>query len=104
MGEADAPHTVSLERAVELVTEKKAVDAAKRILTFELQGIEVLNGRYGPYITNGNKNAKVPKDKEPATLTLKECEELLAAAPARRTRKKKAKKKLGKHYFNIVLN
>ena len=91
--ETDDPHTVNLERAMELVSEKKAADAAKKILTFEAQGIEVLNGRFGPYITNGQKNAKVPKDKEPKTLTLAECEELLAAAPVRRARKKKAKKK-----------
>ena len=78
---------------MQLVSEKKAADAAKKILTFEAQGIEVLNGRFGPYITNGQKNAKVPKDKEPKTLTLAECEELLAAAPIRRARKKKAKKK-----------
>ena len=73
--------------------EKKVADAAKKILTFEPQGIEVLNGRYGPYVTNGEKNAKVPKDIEPNTLTLAACEELLAAAPTRRNRKKKAKKK-----------
>ena len=91
--ETDDPHTVSLERAIELVLEKKAADAAKKILTFEAQGIEVLNGRYGPYVTNGEKNAKVPKDIEPNTLTLAACEELLAAAPVRRARKKKAKKK-----------
>ena len=91
--ETDDPHTVRLERAIELVLEKKAADAAKKILTFEAQGIEVLNGRYGPYVTNGEKNAKVPKDIEPNTLTLAACEELLAAAPVRRARKKKAKKK-----------
>ena len=91
--ETDDPHTVNLERAIELVLEKKVADAAKKILTFEPQGIEVLNGRYGPYVTNGEKNAKVPKDIEPNTLTLAACEELLAAAPVRRTRKKKAKKK-----------
>ena len=75
-----------------LVTEKQAADAAKKILFFDNEGIEVLNGRYGPYVTNGSKNAKVPKDKEPSDLTLRDCEELLAAAPARRARKKKAKK------------
>jgi DNA topoisomerase-1 len=53
----------------------------------------VLNGRYGPYITDGNKNAKIPKDREPKDLTLQECEELLAAAPERKGRKKKAVKK-----------
>ena len=49
----------------------------------------VLNGRYGPYITNKKKNAKVPKDKEPKELTLEECKELLANAPERGRRRKK---------------
>jgi DNA topoisomerase-1 len=54
----------------------------------------VLNGRYGPYITDKKKNARVPKDREPKTLTLEECIELLAAAPerGRRGNKKAAKK------------
>ena len=90
--DTDDPYTITLDRAVSLVLEKKAADAAKKILSFDDEGIDVLDGRYGPYITNGSKNAKVPKDKEPSDLTLQECEELLAAAPAKRVRKKKAKK------------
>ena len=43
----------------------------------------MLNGRYGPYITDRVKNAKIPKDREPKTLTLDECKELIAAAPER---------------------
>jgi DNA topoisomerase-1 len=42
-----------------------------------------LNGRYGPYITDKQRNAKIPKDKEPKSLTLEECQALLAAAPVR---------------------
>ncbi len=57
----------------------------------------MLNGRYGPYITDKAKNARVPKDREPKSLTLEECIELLAAAPARGRRgKKKTKKKTAK--------
>ena len=44
----------------------------------------MLNGRYGPYITDKLKNAKIPKDKTPKELTLEECQALLAAAPERR--------------------
>jgi len=56
----------------------------------------VLNGRYGPYITDGTKNAKIPKDIEPDSLNLEQCLELLAAAPVRKGRGKKkvAKKKI----------
>jgi DNA topoisomerase-1 len=46
----------------------------------------VLKGRYGPYVTDKKKNAKVPKDREPASLTLEECQALLAAAPERKGR------------------
>jgi DNA topoisomerase-1 len=92
------PYNIKLEQALELVAAKKEFDANKFIKSFEGTDIEVLNGRYGPYITDGTKNAKIPKDKEPKDLTQKECEELLAAAPERRGRfgKKAAKKKVVK--------
>ncbi len=88
----DDPFTVGLERALELISEKKEADANRTIKEFEAEGIRVLNGRYGPYITDGNKNAKVPKDTDPATLTLAQCQEAIEKAPARRG-KKAAKKK-----------
>ena len=91
----DDPYTVELPRALELIEAKKIEDANRLILDFEEHGIQVLNGRYGPYITNKEKNARVPKDREPKSLTLEECIELLAAAPVRGKRgKKKAKKKV----------
>ncbi len=89
----DDPYTIELSRALELIKEKKVLDANRIIQDFEEQGIQVLNGRYGPYITDKSKNARVPKDREPDSLTLEECIELLAAAPLRGRRgKKKAKK------------
>ena len=87
------PYNITHEQAMELVNAKKEFDANKFIKSFEGTDIEVLNGRYGPYVTNGQKNAKIPKDKTSASLTLQECEELLAAAPERRGSKKKAVKK-----------
>jgi DNA topoisomerase-1 len=93
----DDPYTIELPRALELIEEKKIEDANRIIQDFEEEGIQVLNGRYGPYITDKAKNARVPKDREPKSLTLEECIELLAAAPARGRRgKKKAKKKAAK--------
>ncbi|VAW50933.1 DNA topoisomerase I [hydrothermal vent metagenome] len=87
------PYNITFEQAMELVTAKKEFDANKHIKDFPGTNIEVLNGRWGPYITDGLKNAKIPKDKEPKSLTQKECEELLAAAPFRRGKKKKSAKK-----------
>ena len=84
----DDPYTIDLPRALELVREKKAADAAKYIKVFEKEGISILNGRYGPYITDGKKNARIPKDREAQDLTLQECQDLIAAAPAGRKRRK----------------
>lgn len=94
----DDPYTITLERALVIIAEKKEADANRLILDFEDEGIQVLNGRYGPYITNKEKNAKVPKDREPKSLTLEECIELLAKAPVRKKRggKKKVAKKAAK--------
>ena len=85
----DDPYTINLERALELIEEKKQADANRIIQDFEDAGIQVLNGRYGPYITDKSKNARVPKDRDPKSLTLDECRELLAAAPERGRRGKK---------------
>jgi DNA topoisomerase-1 len=87
----DDPYTITLERALQLIAEKKIADANRLILDFPDAGIQVLNGRYGPYITNKLKNAKIPKDKTPKALTLEECQALLAAAPERRGRGMKRK-------------
>ena len=93
----DDPYTIELPRALELIEEKIVEDANRIIQDFKEEGIQVLNGRYGPYITDKTKNARVPKDREPKSLTLEECIKLLAAAPVRGRRgKKKTKKKAAK--------
>jgi len=76
----DDPYTIELARAIELIR-AKAEAAANRIIQDFGNGVQVLNGRYGPYITDGEKNARIPKDKEPKELTAEECAALLAAAP-----------------------
>ncbi len=88
------PYNITLEQALELVAAKKEFDANKYIKSFEGTDIEVLNGRFGPYITDGTKNAKIPKELEPKKLTLEECVKILAEAPVRKGRgfKKAAKK------------
>jgi DNA topoisomerase I len=79
----DDPYTVSLERALEVIRLKQEADANRLIRDFGVDNIQVLNGRYGPYITDKVKNARIPKDRDPRSLTLEECRELLAAAPVR---------------------
>jgi len=79
----DDPYTVTLERAQEVIRLKKEADANRIIQDFPEAGIQVLNGRYGPYITDKKKNAKIPKERDPKALTLEECQALLAAAPER---------------------
>ncbi len=79
----DDPYEITPERALEVIREKEIADANRLILDFPDAGIQVLNGRYGPYITDKARNAKIPKDKEPKSLTLEECKTLLAAAPER---------------------
>jgi DNA topoisomerase-1 len=83
----DDPFTVTEERAHELIAEKEVAEASKYITQFEGSKIAVLNGRYGPYISDGAKNAKIPKDVKPEDLTLEQCEELIKAAPVRKKKR-----------------
>lgn len=78
------PYSIELERAKELILEKRKADAEKFIKTFEEnENVQVLKGKWGPYIKVGRKNVKIPKDKDPAELTLEECLELAENAPAK---------------------
>ena len=91
---SEDPRTITLEEALELYDEKLKTEAEKNIADFG-DGVKVLNGRYGPYITNGKKNAKIPKDTDPKSITHDEAKKLLAEAPAkssRRTTQKSARK------------
>ena len=90
----DDPYTIELPRALQLVADKLEMLANRIILDFG-NGVQVLNGRYGPYITDGEKNARIPKEQEPKELTEAQCVELLAAAPVKKGRfgKKTAAKK-----------
>lgn len=92
--EGDDPYTLTQERALQLVQEKKEFDANREIKIFDDTDIKILRGRYGPYITNGEKNARIPKDVEdPATLDLETCMELIAKAPPPKSRRKASAKK-----------
>jgi DNA topoisomerase-1 len=79
----DDPYEITPERALEVIREKEIADANRLITDFPDAGIQVLNGRFGPYITDKQRNAKIPKDRDPKSLSLSECQAMLAAAPAR---------------------
>ena len=73
----DDPYTVDLARAVFLIEEKEEIARNRIIKSFDGSDIQVLNGRYGPYISDGKLNGRIPKDREPASLTLEEVIKLL---------------------------
>lgn len=95
LGKEHDPHTVDEETAIELILAKRKADAEKHIKSFdENADVQVLNGRWGPYIKVGRKNVKIPKDTEPESLTLEQCLELAEKAPEKKGRARgKAKKK-----------
>jgi DNA topoisomerase I len=81
------PYTIPLARAIELIEAKRIADANRLIKAFpENAEIQILNGRFGPYIKAGKKNVKIPKGKEPASLTLEECIVLADATPEKKGR------------------
>jgi DNA topoisomerase-1 len=81
------PYTITPSRAVELIQAKREADANRLIKSFpENAEIQVLNGRFGPYIKAGKKNVKIPKGKLPEELTLEECVTLAENAPESRGR------------------
>ncbi len=66
------PYTITFEDAVTILREKQEANANKVIHNFEKEGIQVLNGRYGPYIKKGKDNYKIPKDKSAEYLTIED--------------------------------
>jgi DNA topoisomerase-1 len=77
------------QEAIELIKEKIELDANININNFEESGIKVLNGRFGPYITNGKVNVKIPKDVEPKSLDEEKCIEMIKNAPPKRKGKRR---------------
>lgn len=90
------PLKISIEEAKEIYEEKKKAIAEKNIKEFK-GGIKVLNGPYGPYIKSGKKNAKIPDNLDPKTLTEAQAKEILATPPQRNvSRGRKSKVKVNK--------
>ncbi|WP_240125718.1 DNA topoisomerase I [Thermomonas alba] len=73
----DDPYTIDLARALFLIEEKEAIARNRVIKEWPDHGVQVLNGRFGPYLSDGKRNGKIPKDRDPASLTLAEALQLL---------------------------
>lgn len=85
------PMELTLDEAIELVEAKKKQEAEKFIKVFEEESeLEVLNGRFGPYIAYKGSNYKIPKGTDPKALTLEECKTIIENQPAKKTASKKA--------------
>jgi DNA topoisomerase-1 len=81
------PYSITQERAVDLIKAKREADANRTLKIFaDNDDVQILNGRFGPYIKAGKKNVKIPKGKVPAELTLEECLALAANAPEKKGR------------------
>ena len=87
------PHEVTLDQALKLVADHKQMLKERIIKAFDGEGIEILKGRYGPFVTDGKRNASVPKDVEPESLSLEQCRKMLDEAPPKGRRGKFGKKK-----------
>jgi len=88
LGRNIKPDAITLEHAIETIQSQKDKNTKKVIREFPGdEGIKVLNGRYGPYISDGKGNHKIPKGKNPATLTLEECREIIGQGSAKTAKK-----------------
>jgi DNA topoisomerase-1 len=88
--DGDDPHTITLERAIELIIAKRAADAKALLKVFaEDETVRILEGRYGPYIKAGKKNVKIPKTEEPMSIDWARAQELIEEAAKRPPRKRK---------------
>jgi DNA topoisomerase I len=87
----DDPYTITAERAAELIIEKK--DAEKKKVISDFGDIQVLNGRYGPYITMEKNNFRIPREMDPGKLTKEECLKIIEKGGTKKKSTKTIKKK-----------
>ncbi len=73
----DDPYSLSRERALELIAEKKIADKSRELRAFDDSNVRILNGKFGPYITDGTRNARLPKETDPNDISLEAATVLL---------------------------
>lgn len=93
----DNPYKIELDRAIELIEEKREKDRSRTIKIFEEdKDLQILNGRWGPYIVCKKKNYRIPKGTEAESLTLKQCMEIVESngksEKGKKTKKTSSKK------------
>ncbi|MCW3806769.1 type I DNA topoisomerase [Plebeiibacterium marinum] len=89
----DDPLSIELDRAIVLIEEKRKADREKFIKSFdEDPELQILNGRWGPYIAYQKKNYKIPKDTDPKELSFEDCQKLIKEGGKKTTKKKAATK------------
>ena len=88
LGKDHSPYDVTLETAVAIIEENDKKEQQKQIKSFTEQGIEILNGRFGPYIKMGKKNFKIPKGKDPASLDLETVLKIIEDSPDKPAKKR----------------
>jgi DNA topoisomerase-1 len=89
-----SPQSINEEEAIQLIRNKRAKEAERIIKRFEEDpDVEVLNGRFGAYITCKGSNYRIPKNMEPTELTLETCREIIDRSPEKAGKKRKASKK-----------
>ena len=97
LAKTDNPATIDMERAIEIIEEKRKKDVENTILTFANDPeMKVLNGRFGPYVSYKKKNYRIGKDVDPKTLTYEDCMELVETDPKATTKKAAPKRKTTK--------
>ncbi len=90
LAKTDDPMTITSERAIELIVDKRQKDKEKTIKLFdEDKDVQVLNGRYGAYIKKGRKNYRIPKGTDPKGLSLDDCNKIIEATDKKKPGKKK---------------
>jgi DNA topoisomerase-1 len=94
LSKGDDPLQVTKDRGIDLINAKREKDLANIVKTFDEEpGLVVMNGRFGPYIAFNKKNYKIPKSKDPASLSLEDCQAIISAQSKSKSSKSTTKRK-----------